>query len=311
MAKVALTVAASAAMIGAGIATGGLADVLFFASIGLSLGSALIPQRRAGQAPLQDLNVSSSANGAPIPWGYGTQRYAGQVIWSPGLTYRTVNASSGKGGGQTARNYVYSASFAVAFGEGPATINRVWGDSKLIYKGGQSFGGFAPWSVTTSYVPEDLVSYNWNPGTGPLTALFQCIVANSGVLPAGNSLYWQVASYIFWDHTVQYEPGNEVAYPGLSTEAPQPGAIYACIKPSLGDHPDSSPAYWQPLNSYYAAPSFYPGNETQMPDPLIQGVQGADKTPAFRGICYGVWEQMPLANFGNRVPNLRAEVAFG
>ncbi|MGB1208563.1 MAG: hypothetical protein ACPG7W_05160, partial [Paracoccaceae bacterium] len=46
----------------------------------------------------------------------------------------------------------------------------------------------------------------------------------------------------------------------------------------------------------------------QSPDPKIVAVEGADNAPAYRGIAYVVCEDMPLAQFGNRVPQLSFEV---
>ena len=53
---------------------------------------------------------------------------------------------------------------------------------------------------------------------------------------------------------------------------------------------------------------FYSGSETQMPDHLIEAHQGLGKTPAFRGTAYIVIEDLPLAEFGNRIPNFIFEV---
>ena len=52
----------------------------------------------------------------------------------------------------------------------------------------------------------------------------------------------------------------------------------------------------------------YRGDEYQQPDPLIVAKEGAANTPAFRGTCYVVFERMPLAAFGNRLPQLSFEV---
>jgi hypothetical protein len=52
----------------------------------------------------------------------------------------------------------------------------------------------------------------------------------------------------------------------------------------------------------------YKGSEDQLPDHLIEKHMGIGKTPAFRGICYIVFEQFPLAEFNNRVPNFTFEV---
>jgi hypothetical protein len=52
----------------------------------------------------------------------------------------------------------------------------------------------------------------------------------------------------------------------------------------------------------------YLGGEEQLPDSLIQSFEGADATPAYRGIAYVVIEDFPLAEYGNRVPNFTFEV---
>lgn len=53
---------------------------------------------------------------------------------------------------------------------------------------------------------------------------------------------------------------------------------------------------------------FYNGTENQTPDSLIQSVEGVDKTPAYRGLCYVIFENLPLAEFGNRIPNFTFEI---
>lgn len=53
---------------------------------------------------------------------------------------------------------------------------------------------------------------------------------------------------------------------------------------------------------------FYDGSDTQMPDPHIEAVQGAGTVPAYCGIAYAVFEDLELANFGNRVPQFTAEI---
>lgn len=54
----------------------------------------------------------------------------------------------------------------------------------------------------------------------------------------------------------------------------------------------------------------YTGSETQLPDALIELDVGAGNTPAYRGLCYVVFERLPLSNFGNRIPAFTFEVAF-
>ena len=55
----------------------------------------------------------------------------------------------------------------------------------------------------------------------------------------------------------------------------------------------------------------YRGEETQNPDALIASVEGANKTPAFRGLAYILFEDLPLKDFGNRIPQLSFEIERG
>lgn len=52
----------------------------------------------------------------------------------------------------------------------------------------------------------------------------------------------------------------------------------------------------------------YPGSAEQMPDPTIQAQEGAGDTPPMRDLAYVVIEDLPLSEFGNRIPNLSFEV---
>lgn len=53
----------------------------------------------------------------------------------------------------------------------------------------------------------------------------------------------------------------------------------------------------------------YLGTEDQMPDALIEADKGVGGTPAFRGTCYVVFEDYPVAKDGNRIPFLTFEVS--
>jgi hypothetical protein len=50
------------------------------------------------------------------------------------------------------------------------------------------------------------------------------------------------------------------------------------------------------------------GTEDQLPDSLIEKILGVGKTPAYRGQAYVVFDDLPLAEFGNQIPNLNFEV---
>lgn len=50
------------------------------------------------------------------------------------------------------------------------------------------------------------------------------------------------------------------------------------------------------------------GDEDQAVDPLIAAAEGVGQAPAFRGIAYAVFEDLALADYGNRIPSLTFEV---
>ena len=52
----------------------------------------------------------------------------------------------------------------------------------------------------------------------------------------------------------------------------------------------------------------YKGTQVQLPDPLIEAVEGDGQVPAYRGTAYVVMEDLPLGPFGNRVPQFSFEV---
>ncbi|NIJ39310.1 hypothetical protein FHR22_004057 [Sphingopyxis panaciterrae] len=53
---------------------------------------------------------------------------------------------------------------------------------------------------------------------------------------------------------------------------------------------------------------WYDGSEDQAADPLIASAVGMASASAFRGLSYVVFEELELANFGNRIPSLTFEV---
>ncbi len=52
----------------------------------------------------------------------------------------------------------------------------------------------------------------------------------------------------------------------------------------------------------------YLGDDDQLPDPLIEAVEGPGQVPAYRGTAYVVIEDLELGAYGNRVPQMTFEV---
>ncbi|MEN9683723.1 MAG: hypothetical protein RLZZ427_1474 [Pseudomonadota bacterium] len=53
---------------------------------------------------------------------------------------------------------------------------------------------------------------------------------------------------------------------------------------------------------------FYPGSGDQPVDPLLASAEAAGRCPAYRNLAYGVFEDLQLASFGNRIPALTFEI---
>ncbi|MBK5911473.1 hypothetical protein CCR85_08210 [Rhodothalassium salexigens] len=106
--------------------------------VGSQIDAALFgPGTQTGEGPrLDDLSVQASTYGRPVPRLYGTNRVAGNVIWSSGLKETaTTETRGGKGMGapktETTR-YTYHVDCAIALGQGPIrAVRRIWADSKL------------------------------------------------------------------------------------------------------------------------------------------------------------------------------------
>ncbi len=53
---------------------------------------------------------------------------------------------------------------------------------------------------------------------------------------------------------------------------------------------------------------FYTGDEAQLPDSIIEAAEGENNAPAYRGLSYLVFDDLPLGAFGNRIPNIEVLV---
>src|SRR6185312_12858143 len=78
-------------------------------------------QSRAVEGPrLNDLHVTASTEGAPLPRVYGRARVGGQVVWATDFEEEIVKTTESVGGGKggsgsaTITQYRYYANFAVA-----------------------------------------------------------------------------------------------------------------------------------------------------------------------------------------------------
>jgi hypothetical protein len=74
----------------------------------------------------------------------------------------------------------------------------------------------------------------------------------------------------------------------------------------------SNPSDWQSISgssSMITGWTFYSGGETQTADPIMESQLGVGNVPAFRGLCYVVFNELNLQQWGNYLPSLSFEVA--
>lgn len=81
---------------------------------------------------LNELSITTSSYGMPIPRHFGRMRVAGQIIWATDLVEHKESHGGGKGRPSTTE-YSYTASFAVALSSRPIlNVGRIWADGKLL-----------------------------------------------------------------------------------------------------------------------------------------------------------------------------------
>jgi hypothetical protein len=284
----------------------------------------LMNKPRQPTPQLRDMEYMSGANGAPLPFGYGSVRTAGQVIWTSGVNYFKLGKGNGTQAGigittggialGSKGSYAFYASVAVGFGEGPAVISRIWGDSKLIYDANPTQSNAIP----VTYYPAWVNTKLYNPGNqvNHSGAAWQALKTNKNSAPTQTNVNWVIiSSYPPWSNSTEYLSGDIVSFNGqlyLAQISSNDGTVGA-ITPGSGATANvgsENVLYWILLTQIYHPPTIYPGDNLQLPDSLIQASEGATLTPAYRGLCYVVFENLLLVNFADRIPNFRAEVTY-
>ncbi|MBH5321546.1 phage tail protein [Aurantiacibacter sediminis] len=115
----------------AGTAIGGPIGATIGSVIGSQIDAMIFgPPDREGPR-LQELKVTTSSYGAPIPRHFGKIRAAGSIIWATDL--KETSEESGGKGQPTVTTYSYSGSFAVALSSRRINgIGRIWADGNLL-----------------------------------------------------------------------------------------------------------------------------------------------------------------------------------
>jgi len=135
-----LVIAAAGAAIGGALVPGviglGITGASAGWTIGSLIGSAFAPAQKSQGPRLNDLSVSSSAYGTPIPYVQGSPRLAGQIVWaSTKREIATTTRQGGKGGGkQKVTTYTYEVDLLILLTDNIISgISRIWSNGKLVW----------------------------------------------------------------------------------------------------------------------------------------------------------------------------------
>lgn len=138
-----LIIAAAGAAIGGALAPGAILGGALFGitgaqagwMIGSVVGSMLGPRQNSQGPRLDDLKVTGTEYGQPIPWICGAPRIAGQIWWaSERRETATTEEVGGKGGGPTLTTYSYDIDVLCGLADCEAAgVTRIWLNGKLVW----------------------------------------------------------------------------------------------------------------------------------------------------------------------------------
>ena len=115
-----------------GSAVGGPIGGAIGAVVGQQVDGLIFGRGKSEGPRLQELSVSTSSYGTPLPRHYGRNRTAGSIIWATDLIESKETNGGGKKSPKTT-TYSYSVSFAVALASGPILdVGRIWADGDLL-----------------------------------------------------------------------------------------------------------------------------------------------------------------------------------
>ncbi|QJA43162.1 hypothetical protein [Phaeobacter phage MD18] len=246
-------------------------------AIGFSIGSALGGMFFAPDGPnvegprLGDTTVSASSLGKVIPEHFGVTRTSGNVIWSAGL--KEVKKEESTGGGKG--------------GGGGGTST--------------TYDYYASFATALGRGPASTVRKIWADG--------KLIYDGTGDSDTDNSKYtWRLI-----EGAQDQEPDSLIAesinrrLAGMDdvNAGDQPQAVYTTMNDLIikaqSSHEGRSQLYAAGLVQIKA------NAETSLGDGEVPDY---GFTPAYNGLAIIVFDEIPLADFGNRIPNITAEVVW-
>lgn len=294
------------------------------AAIGAYIDSRWLGPMLSSDPPTQNFQaqlVQGADDGAPMVRCFGQEsRFAGQVIWLGELEHFDRDLNNTKGGtGGNAVEHVYFVTCEVGICQGPIErVLKVWADGKLIY---DVTGATVDLSSDEVDLEAWTVIYSIGNATGVRTLRHRArITAPDGgvdlsTVNAGQSVMmsgWSnsknnksgkcISSRTNSDGTtefvVQVDEQQQQTSPGV-----WPTATLDFVTEPAGATVTVVQGYLAYSNSVATRFTFYPGDETQLPDPYIESIDGSTESTGYRGTARMVIEGLKLLDFGHRLPN--------
>jgi len=118
---------------------------------GTMIGSAFAPTQKSQGPRLDDLKVSTSSYGTPIPYVAGHPRVSGQIVWASTKREIATTQEQGKGGGGSEyTSYTYEVDLLILLSDNEISgVARVWSNGDLVYDGTTVKDSL--WSRMTAY----------------------------------------------------------------------------------------------------------------------------------------------------------------
>jgi len=262
---------------------------------------------------LDTLKAQSGSYGQQIDrfWGRAVRK-AGNLIWALDLEeVATTEEQGGKGSPpkSSSTRYTYYGHFAVSFGYGRPSVQlvKLWCDGKLCYVNSNirtySADTTCEATIQPRIPPDDsgliqLVKTAGNWSDVGVSAPMQITI--SGFSSSEKNGTWQVVGC--YGSLVEMNSRGDGA-----TITPETATISILSSSYTDSATVDWPAGSDDFEQYF---TFHPGSIDQAADATIQASVGASSTPAYREQCYISFDRLPLANFGNRIPNITAQLSY-
>lgn len=208
-----------------GTAIGGPLGGAIGSLIGSQIDGALFgPPAREG-VRLQELSVTTSSYGTPVPRHFGTMRAAGSIIWATDLV-ESSETSGGKGQ-PSVTTYSYSISFAVALSSRPIkAVGRIWADGNLLRgrAGDLKVGGaFRFYTGHGDQQPDPLIAADQASRCPAFRGLAYCVFEDLQLADYGNRIPALTFEVIADDGEVNLHAIVAAANPAFAVDRPLAG----------------------------------------------------------------------------------------